>query len=197
MPPPTVSQRLRARLRTLLTHGEQVAIEKFSRERPGGAKISQQNLSYFLHPESAKGRRGLALDDLDDLAAYLRISVAELLGDTTLRELSGDEQRVVLAFRVLPAAVQEHFMAVIEQAALGARFASTRRAQSSRVAAPSRGRHVDSAVSSSLPASDAATELASLRQWLLRVSSDLAAIATGAAPDEPLSGAGAHESNSG
>jgi len=107
----TVSDRLRRKLKTLLQHGDAAALAKFSKERPGGQRIYAQELSYFLNNQH--GRRGVNLDDLDDITDYFGVTIGELF-DVPARGLSADEQRLVLAFRALPPATQEHVLGVVE-----------------------------------------------------------------------------------
>jgi hypothetical protein len=76
-------------------------------------------LSNFLHPSPTRTERpSFHMDELDDIAAYFRISIGELLGAAKIGELSGDEQRLLFAFRVVPVPVQAHFLALLEQASL-------------------------------------------------------------------------------
>lgn len=127
MPKATVTERLRSRLRAWLREegrGAAARIARYSQDSPGGSKILPQDLSYFLNPTSNKGRKGIQLDDLDDLAAATGLSIGELLSVTKKEELSAEEQRTVLAFRVLPPTLQEHFLAVIEQMSVGVRQGS-------------------------------------------------------------------------
>jgi len=119
MPKASVSDRLRRKLRALLQHGDAAALAKFSQERPGGRRLYAQELSYFLNNQS--GRRGVHLDDLDDITDYFGITIGELF-DTPIRELSGDEQRLVYAFRALPPVTQAHFLGVIEPASVAQGF---------------------------------------------------------------------------
>lgn len=111
-----VSQRLRARLKTLLNRGDQTSLANWSQRRPGGTNISQQELSYFLNEK--EGRRGLTIDDLDDIADYLEMSIGELLGDTKQAELSAHETRMLHAFRALPEPYKQSVIAVIELASI-------------------------------------------------------------------------------
>lgn len=119
MPRPSVTKRLRARLHRKLRYGDQAALAKFSQERPGGSGITQTDLSNFLgaHPN----RRGLTIDDLDDIAAFFNTTVGELLGDTRLGDLSAEEQRLVQAFRLLPHKQQLEVVDVVEFMGLAAR----------------------------------------------------------------------------
>lgn len=113
----TVSQRLRGRLRALLSEwGTAAALARYSQASPAGTKLSTQEISYFVN--ETPGRKPIGLDDLDDIAAFFRVSLGELLGETRTVDLRGDEQRMVYAFRALPPTVQEHFLALIEQASL-------------------------------------------------------------------------------
>lgn len=115
----TVTHRLRARLKQLMKRGDAASLARYSQTSPGGSKILPQNISYFLNDKT--GRIGLDLNDLDDLAAFFSTSIGELVGETKLGNLEGDEQRIVYAYRALPTAVQEHFLAVIELASLAPR----------------------------------------------------------------------------
>jgi hypothetical protein len=111
----TVSDRLRRKLKTLLQHGDAAALAKFSQERPSGQRLYAQELSYFLNNQH--GRRGVTLDDLDDIADFFRITIGELF-DVPARELTGDELRLLFAFRALPPVTREHFLGVIEPASV-------------------------------------------------------------------------------
>jgi len=136
VPVATVTERLRAKLRRLLKergYGAAKQLADYSQTKTG-ARISTQELSYFLN--DAPKRRGLHLDDLDDIAAFFRISIAELLGDTKIGDLSPDEQRMLYAVRVLNSSTREHFLALLEAAALGAHLAGTRRHTTSSLASP-------------------------------------------------------------
>jgi len=106
MPKPSASERLRVKLRGLLRErGTAAHLARYAGKPPS-------LISMFL-----TGARPTAihLDDLDDLSAYFRLSIGELLGAAKPGELSGDEQRLVHAFRVLPTAARDHFLAVLEQ----------------------------------------------------------------------------------
>src|SRR5215218_8616049 len=119
MPRLTPTQRLRAKLRVWLKpHGKAAELSRYSKS--GGRQgLSPQEITYFLR-ETPK-RRGIVLDDLDDLAGFFHISIGELLGETKLGDLTGDEQRIIYAFRVLPEPVQTHFLSLIEQMSLAPR----------------------------------------------------------------------------
>jgi hypothetical protein len=85
-------------------------------------KITTQNLSYFTTNQRPTA---IKLDHLDELAGYFRLSIGELLGVSKPGELSGDEQRVVHAFRVLPPNLQDDILGILEGLSIGARFAGT------------------------------------------------------------------------
>jgi hypothetical protein len=106
-------------------------LAKFSQQRPEGSGISETDLSNFLgaHPN----RRGLTIDDLDDIAAFFNLTVGELLGDTRLGDLSAEEQRLVNAFRELPSKQQTNVVDLIEFMGLAAR-------EGRRFSAPNRPR---------------------------------------------------------
>lgn len=114
MPPLTVSQRVRRKLFDLFRDPQftktQLA-EYCNKDLPW--------LSNFLHPNAKRTLRpSFHLDELDDIAGYFRISLGDLLGAPRPGELSGDETRLLLAFRVLPAAMQEHVLRISEQLSL-------------------------------------------------------------------------------
>lgn len=122
MPRQTVSQRLAAKLKALFKHGDRAALVAFSHARPSGMNLSQQNLTYFLNPLDYPDRpTPINLDDLDDIADFLRLSVGELF-DIKQQDLSGDEQRIVLAFRALAEPTREHFLALVEAASVTTNF---------------------------------------------------------------------------
>ena len=167
MPPPTVSQRLRAKLKRLLRergYGSASELARYSHSK-GGARISPQEVTYFL--QETPGRIGIKLDDLGDLAGFLRVSIGELLGDTRLGDLTGDEQRVIYAFRVLPPATQEHFLALIEAAALGADLAKRKPVMPRRVVPQGVHPHAAASVLARSPA---------VRALIERFNDDLAAV---------------------
>jgi hypothetical protein len=119
MPRTTVTQRLRAKLRTLFRQqgpGSQSALARFSQHSPGGSGITMTSLSYFLR--DTPGRDPIGLDSLDDLAAFFGVSISELLGATTFGQLSGPEQRLIHAFRDLKAPLQAHVLALVEVASV-------------------------------------------------------------------------------
>jgi hypothetical protein len=109
---PTLTERLRATLRPLLrAHGVGAALAKFSQARPGGARINPQEISYFLN--RTPGRKGLTLDDLDDVAAFFGLSIGQLFG-VDADALSPDETRIVTAFRACAPATRDHVVGLLE-----------------------------------------------------------------------------------
>jgi hypothetical protein len=116
----SVSDRLRQALARLGRdeYGWRAALAKFSQKRPGGAKILAQDLTYFMNRTPGRARP-LAIDDLDDIAAYFRVSIGVLLGDPPeSQNLTGDEQRMLHAFRALQPETRNHFLHIIEAASL-------------------------------------------------------------------------------
>lgn len=69
------------------------------------------------------------MDDLDNIASYFRIGLGELLGAPTPGDLSGDEGRLLLAFRVLAPATQDHVLRILEQLSLAPRHVPNRSLQ--------------------------------------------------------------------
>lgn len=126
----SVSTRLRAKLDELLKkdgYGAATALAKFSKDRPGGSNIQASEISSFLDPIKYPDRkRPINLDDLDDIAAYFRINVGELF-NLKNKELSGDEERMIWAFRALPDVTQEHFLALLEAASVSRQFVTFRK----------------------------------------------------------------------
>lgn len=87
-------------------------------------------LSNFLHPNPKRNKDlnpSFHLDELDDIAGYFHISLGELLGVPKPAELTGDESRLLLAFRALAVPMQSAVLALIEQAALASRIGTTLR----------------------------------------------------------------------
>lgn len=112
----TVSQRLRAKLRALLKAGGHGTAKRLAEY----ANLQPQNVSYFKTGNAADRHNPIKLDQLDDIARFFRISLGELLGDTKLGDLSGDEQRLVYAFRILSPSAQQAWITVIEEASVHA-----------------------------------------------------------------------------
>lgn len=94
------------------------------RESPG---LSKGGLAEFCGKSNAwvsqllHGQRGIRLDDVDAVAAYLSVTVTDLLGVPSA-DLTQGEQRMVLAFRALPAPYQDHMLALAEYMSIGARI---------------------------------------------------------------------------
>jgi hypothetical protein len=112
--------RFRQKLSDLLLHkrGSKAALASY-------CKHPASWVSNLLAPRSDDPRP--SLDDLDNIAAFFSISVGELLGAAKPGELTGDEQRMVHAFRVLAEPVQIHFLALIEAASIGNRIPAGRK----------------------------------------------------------------------
>lgn len=60
------------------------------------------------------------LEDLENIADFFRVSVNELLRPAHPKDLSADEQRVLLAFRSVSEPIRDHFLALLESASLSA-----------------------------------------------------------------------------
>lgn len=183
MPRLTVSQRLRGTLRKWIERegrGTAAAIAYFSQTRPqppDHPPINAQDLTYFLR--NTPGRvHPIGFDDLDDIAAYFRVSVGELF-ELKAKDLSGPEQRLIWGFRGLPEVTREHFLALIDAASVSATVSAKNRLR------PSRSHHITTAaypsvdvtaIDSSLPA----PESADLQERWLTLSADVAAFLAGA-----------------
>lgn len=124
----TVSQRTRHTLNRLLkTPGySKTALAAYC-QKPASW------LSAFLHPNpNRSGNPSFHLDELDDVASYFRISLGELLGAPQAGDLTGDESRLLLAFRELPPADQDRFLGLVEKVSLIPRSALQRSLPSRR-----------------------------------------------------------------
>ncbi len=117
----TAQVRFRRRLQELLRpRGAKAALASYCHHSPAW-------VSTLLAPRSKQPQ--VTLDDLDNIAAFFRISLGELLGAPKLGELSGDEQRMLYAFRALPPITKDHFLALLEAASLGASLIRRERKQ--------------------------------------------------------------------
>jgi transcriptional regulator with XRE-family HTH domain len=100
----TTEERVRARIAGLVRHGDAVKIADYSAQRraprPG---LSAQNLSYFLN---GRRKRPLGINDLEDIALYFNLTVGELFTVNKKTELTGPEQRLLLAYAAAPPAAQ-------------------------------------------------------------------------------------------
>lgn len=151
-------------------------------------------VSNFLKPRATQPQ--ITINDLDNIASYFRVSIGELLGVANPKHLSGDEQRLVHAFRVLPPAVQEHFLALIETASIGATVIQNR----FKSAAPGRKRVYKESYSIAHVAEISpavVAEVSALRALLTRISLDASAGATGAFSDQPTANTGTDQAPSG
>lgn len=186
VPLPTVTDRLRATLNRLFRdrHFSKTGLAKACGWHASG-------VSMLLN-----GERGIHLNKLDAVAGYFGISIGELLGAAKPGELTGDEQRVVHAFRVLPKQMQAHFLALLESASVGATLA-TRGAISPNTVTPSRVYNSGGAQEGHPVSADPASELQRLRALISGVSVALATAATGAVPDQPTPGARSPETRRG
>jgi hypothetical protein len=150
-------------------------------------------ISAFLHPKPERSiNPTIHLDDLDNIAAYFRISIGELLGAEKPGELSGDEQRLLHAFKALSAAHQNHFLAVLELASLAPRQI----AQRALLTTPRRDIRTPSQPYASLGGShgrpvspDPAIALKETQAFLNDIIIDLSGAAAGQIPDRQIPGA--------
>lgn len=134
-----VSDRLRGKLRQLLRERGDAARLAHVTEHSLN-KITKQQLSYFTTNERPTA---IKLDHLDELASFFRLSIGELLGAAKPGELSGDEQRLVHAFRVLPEALKLHVLAVLDQLSVSVRLGNDRTTQVGSMLHPGRRRVPD------------------------------------------------------
>lgn len=159
-------------------------------------------VSAFLHPSSDRSSNPtIHLDDLDNVASYFRISIGELLGAAKQGELSGDEQRMVYAFRALPPTVQDHFLGLIELASLAPRQLAQQRLHTEskrdirtepQPIALRGGSHHGRPVSS-----DPAVALRETQDFLTDIALQLGHAAAGTIPDRQISSARPDETQTG
>jgi transcriptional regulator with XRE-family HTH domain len=96
----TTEERVRARIRGLVRHGDAVKIADYSAQRRAPQRgLSAQNLSYFLN---GRRKHPLGISDLEDIALYFNLTVGELFTVNKKTELSGPEQRLLLAYAAAP-----------------------------------------------------------------------------------------------
>jgi hypothetical protein len=108
----TTEERVRARIRGLVRHGDAVKIADYSAQRRAPQRgLSAQNLSYFLN-----GRR----KHLEDIALYFNLTVGELFTVNKKTELTGPEQRLLLAYAAAPPAAQAAALTLLELTDRGA-----------------------------------------------------------------------------
>lgn len=192
MPPLRASDRLRRVLQRFIGPGKpQKAVDlvRFSETRPGGAKIKPQNISYFLN--NAPGRpHPLAFDDLDDIAAFCRLTIGDLFESPRPGELSSDEQRLVYAFRALADPQRDQFLGLLEAASIGAprQLGSRSRYLKPRAAQAQTQPHAGS-----LP-SDIGTQIIDIQASLDRLLLDIGTPDRDTGPDRQVSGTGPDES---
>jgi hypothetical protein len=113
----SLEERIRVRVKHLMRHGDAVKIADYSAKRrapePG---LSAQNLSYFLNGHR---KRPLGINDVEDVALYFNLSVAELFTPGHKSELSGAEQRLLAAHAGASPEVQAAAVVLLEAADRG------------------------------------------------------------------------------
>lgn len=136
-------------------------------------------VSNMLHPIRATQPN---LQDLENIADFFRISVNELLRPANPKDLSADEQRVVLAFRALPEPTRDHFLALVEAASVGS--LSDKRGQmrkAGKLLTPRLG-DPSSAGAALRPVDDPSAALQAIQGYLRALTLELGAIAAGVVP---------------
>lgn len=93
-----LAERLRAR-------GSKHALARYCRR-------SDSWVSNLLEPRSEEPRP--SIDDLENIARFLNLSIGELLGTPRFGELPSNEQRLILAFRNLTEPLQGHVVGLVE-----------------------------------------------------------------------------------
>ena len=103
---------MRVRIAGLVRHGDAVKIADYSAKRrapePG---LSAQNLSYFLN---GRRKRPLGINDLEDIALYYNLTVGDLFTLRKKSELSGADQRLLVAYAAAPPEIQAAVLAILE-----------------------------------------------------------------------------------
>ena len=187
--PLTATQRFQRKLRLLLAERKHTTGDN----APIGALASYvrpqvENQSWLSNILSARGTQP-NLNDIEGFASFFHVSVSEVLGyPANPKELSGDEQRLVLAFRALPEPTRDHFLAILEAASLNVqmsdRHGQKRTGKSITTRVGDRLRGVDSI----RPLEDPSATLRALQDYLRTLTLELGAIAAGVVPhrdDQP------------
>lgn len=109
----TTEERIRARVAHLVRHGDAVKIADYSAKRRAPERgLTAKNLSYFLN---GRRKRPLGIADLEDIAFYFNLTVGELFAPHGRKsELTGPEQRLLLAYAAAPPTIQAAVMAILE-----------------------------------------------------------------------------------
>jgi transcriptional regulator with XRE-family HTH domain len=124
------------------------------------------------------------LEDLENIADFFQVSVNELLRPANPKELSADEQRVVLAFRSVPEPVQVHFLALLEAASLNANLLVGKRLRQLR------SRTITTGIDATTLEADPAAEVSRLKGFLRTLTLDVTAALADAPDHQPTPGAG-------
>ena len=96
----STDERIRARIRGLVRHGDGVNEAYSAQRRAPAPGLSAKNLSYFLHD---RRKAPLSPADLEDIALYYNLTPDDLYYPTrTHKGLSGAEQRLLLAYAGAP-----------------------------------------------------------------------------------------------
>lgn len=111
MPPPlTIEARFLAKLRELL------------RPRGTASRLARAiGCSPSWVSMVIEEQRHADVNDMEKVARFFRLSLAEMTGVARPGELNSDEQQMVYAYRALAPQVQEHFLALITAASVTAR----------------------------------------------------------------------------
>jgi transcriptional regulator with XRE-family HTH domain len=136
------------------------------------------------------------LEDLENIADFFRVSVNELLRPANPKDLTGDEQRVLLAFRSVPEVVQTHFLALLEAASVSTNLLAGKRLRQLKNRRTTAGVYPSTDGSGQLP--ESASQLTALRAYLGKLSLDFAQLATAdLATHQPTTGTDARQPKSG
>jgi hypothetical protein len=110
----TTEERVRVRIAHLVRHGDAVKIAQYSAKRRAPARgLSAQNLSYFLN---GRRKRPLGISDLEDIAFYFNLTGGDLFTPRKKTELSGPEQRLLVAYAAAAPEVQTAAIVMLEAA---------------------------------------------------------------------------------
>jgi transcriptional regulator with XRE-family HTH domain len=183
----TVRDRFIHKLEDLLREAKQTRRDPKKALATYCRKESASWVSNLLSKRSANPR--IDLEDLWNIAGFFRVTVGELLGAPRAGQMDADEHRLLAAFRVLPDAHQDHFLALLESAALGVQIRSqTVQPRPARHAtaepAKIRATHAPVASQSHPLSTGAERELIVLRAYLTRLAVDLGTAAAGGIHDD-------------
>lgn len=181
---PTATERFQRKLRALLQ------ARKAFDPKPKGSladycrRDAQSWVSNMLHEVRATQPN---LEDMENIADFFRVSINELLRPADPKDLSADEQRLVLAFRALPEPTRDHFLAILEAASVNARLSDKHGQPRAARSLTKRLGDTASGGPALRPVDDPGTTLRALQVYLRSLTFELGAVVAGVVPhrDDP------------